>query len=231
MRTRDKLICILTILGALLMIGWVGSEEYHAAGKTLQEVQQDAHEIAEAMRSKGYPEDNGVILAASEMWWQAEAEKETAPEPSEPERYYTEAQMGEYPYACIVWQYLRGDLGLSPQVAAGILGNMMCECGGLTLDLQPYTGGYGYYGICMWYLAYTNGALSLGSDITEQLAYLGNTLEWSFDYWGEDYETFLASSNAWDAAYTFERVYERGSWHSLRGQCAQQAYEYFTEGT
>lgn len=70
----------------------------------------------------------------------------------------------KYPEASAVWRYLTVDLGLNNYVAAGIMGNMMNECGGNSLKLQPlitsnhsmvYKGEtYHFYGLCQWYLGY-----------------------------------------------------------------------------
>ena len=197
--------------------------------------QEIAHEIADLMRSYGYSEDNPIIRAASDWWWAEENAKPSniaALEPShesdhEVITYVTQEQRAEYPVASAVWQYLKSDLGLSDVCAAGIIGNMMAECGGQTLDLQPYIYGYGYYGLCMWYLEYTNGRLYWGSSVDEQLIYLGDTLEWAFDYWGYDYQEFCSLTDAYSAAYMFEVVYERGTWSDIRGQNAMEALAYF----
>lgn len=72
-------------------------------------------------------------------------------------KYGTISQSGtdvpmEGSYAERVWDYLRS-LGYSEAATAGILGNMMAECGGQTLDLDPFIIGYtpGFsYGLCQW---------------------------------------------------------------------------------
>ena len=42
------------------------------------------------------------------------------------------------------------NLGWNDYVCAGILGNMMAEAGGGTLDLQTTIYGNGFYGLCQW---------------------------------------------------------------------------------
>lgn len=61
----------------------------------------------------------------------------------------------EYPYAAETWFTLR-ELGYSEEVTAGIIGNMMIETGGGTLNLKPtlYSSGGGFYGLCQWSLHY-----------------------------------------------------------------------------
>ena len=74
MQTSHKFIALLSVVAMILMIGWVGYDEVNGAGKAPEEVQEDVHEIADLMRSKGYTEDCKVIRAASEMWWEAQEE-------------------------------------------------------------------------------------------------------------------------------------------------------------
>ena len=196
-----------------------------------------AHEMAECARKLGYDEDHVIIRTASDRWWYEYNKKQDIinadkiEEVNEPVNtttmYVTEAQMAQYPVASQVWQFLKNDMGLSDPVAAGILGNMMAECGGQTLDLQPYIYGYGYYGLCMWYLEYTNGRLYWGSSVEEQLNYLKDTAEWAFNYWGYDWDYFCSLTDAYSAAYMFEIVYERGTWASIRGWNAYDAQNYF----
>lgn len=77
-----------------------------------------------------------------------------------------------------VWDYLRS-LGYSEMGAAGILGNMAVECGGLTLDLDPTATNYlGCYGIVQWcpppYSGHFNqGGMYVGMPFEDQLRYLG----------------------------------------------------------
>ncbi len=214
-----------------------------ATGTSYQEDKAAAHEAAELMRSYGYPEDNPVIQAASTWWWETDAAEQTeqtarslTEENTEvrqieaPAVTITEAQREEYPVACGVWRYLREDMGLSAPVAAGILGNMMAECGGQTLELQPYLCVNNFLGLCMWYAPYTNGRLTYGADVTDQLKYLSDTLETNMEYFGGDYEYFCGLESATDAAWYFSEYYERGGWHYVRARNAETALEYFGEG-
>lgn len=205
--------------------------------------QDVAHEMAECARALGFPEDHVIIRTASDRWWQEEYKRldlvaeldgiscihdqEIVEESPWPYKYTTPEQWAEYPVASQVWEYLRADMGLRPEAAAGIMGNMMAECGGQTLDLQYWLGAYGYTGLCMWYIDYTNGRLYYGCSLEEQLSYLNDTLAWSFDYWGDDYDYFANYADTFTAAYLFELTYERGTWASIRGWNAIDAYNYF----
>lgn len=228
-----KLIIITAILSLLTIPVWAVSE---AESRHAQEV---AHQMAECARELGYEEDHIIIREASSRWWaeqriiEALHEQDTevvqipAPEPGVT---ITEAQMEEYPVACGVWRYLREDMGLNPYVAAGIMGNMMQECGGNTLNLQPYLCVNNFLGLCMWYSPYTNGRLTYGADVTEQLEYLSDTLETNMTLFGGDYDYFTSLESATDAAWYFDEYYERGGWHSVRARNAETALAYFGEG-
>ena len=139
----------------------------------------------------------------------------------------------KYPNAAIVWNYLR-ELGYNKAVCAGILGNMMAEVGGHTLELQPCIYAGNYYGLCMWYLPYAASHLN-GANIHVQLQYLTNTIKseinnFGFKYYnGFDYSQFLSITDPGSAAKAFAACYERcASWsYQIRIKNAYAAYDYF----
>jgi hypothetical protein len=137
----------------------------------------------------------------------------------------------EYPTATYIWTYFK-DLGYSNQVCAGILGNIMAETRGNTLDIQATISGNGYYGICQWNKAYSN---VWGASLEEQCDYLRDTIEYEFDTFGYvykrnfDYNSFLDLTDIKSAALAFAKCYERcgsGSYYT-RQQNAIAAYNYF----
>ena len=142
-----------------------------------------------------------------------------------------------YPTAEKVWVYLTEQLYYSDYIAAAIIGNMMVECGGMTLDLkwdlQFSTGEY--YGLCQWAKRYYPDIH--GKSILLQLEYLYKTMPYEFKTFGKLYKSgftlqdFLSMEDCREAALAFAKVYERcgeGS-YPKRQKCAQQAYEYFTK--
>lgn len=139
---------------------------------------------------------------------------------------------GEHAAATTVWNYLRS-LGYNKAICAGIIGNMMSECGGHTLDLQWWIYDDGFYGVCQWYVGYYP-AIN-GTDLYTQLDYLASTIAYEFNtfgfkyYSGFNYEAFLQIDNYYDAAIAFAKCYERcASWtYSSRTSNAAKAYEYF----
>lgn len=114
-----------------------------------------------------------------------------------------------------VWSYLKS-YDYSDSVAAGIMGNMMRECGGDTLNLDwsivGHYNGDEFYGLCQWCLKYTPAGFK-NSTIKEQCDYLHRTIESEFatyggNYNGITYSEFLKADTR-TAAIAFERVYER----------------------
>lgn len=71
-----------------------------------------------------------------------------------------------------VWTYMKS-YGYSDSVAAGIIGNMMRECGGDTLNLDwdvvGHFNGDEYYGLCQWCLLYTPSGFALPKRKTKKL--------------------------------------------------------------
>lgn len=146
-----------------------------------------------------------------------------------------ERWINEYPVATEVWFYLR-EYGYSEEVTSGILGNMMAECGGITLNLDPNA--YNPYenggGLCGWLYQYFPEAEN--ANLEEQCKILTDTIEKQFDifsfcyYRGFSYEEFLRMTSVEDIALAFAKVYERcsSSSYALRQDCASVAYNYFT---
>lgn len=187
-----------------------------------------AHTVAEDAREMGYLETDSIIQTAKEKWYEADGSY----------KYYKnfEKKFEEYPIATICWIYLK-DLGYTDYVVAGIIGNMMVECGGLTLDLNPYiyAGYYGnYYGLCMWYAPYYPDICEM--DTIGQLDYLASNIKYEVDaygyffYQGFNFDSLIKVNNVYDAAWGFGKAYERcgcEQCYPMRANCAYIAYEYF----
>ena len=134
-----------------------------------------------------------------------------------------------------VWTYLKS-YGYSDSVATGIIGNMMRECGGDTLnldwDIVGHFNGDEYYGLCQWCLRYTPSNFK-GATIKEQCEYLRKTIKSEFaayggNYNGITYQQFLKADTR-TAAIAFERVYERCGDYAFedarRADNAEKAYQ------
>ena len=145
-----------------------------------------------------------------------------------------EVNAGEYPVATQVWLYMK-DLGWNDAVCAGIMGNMMAETGGQTLNLNPslYASGGLYYGICQWHATWC-GEIH-GASLEAQCDYLRDTIKQELDSYGwlycdgMDYEEFLNMTSPSEAALCFAKAYERcaSGTYSVRQNNADNAYSYF----
>lgn len=135
---------------------------------------------------------------------------------------------GNYNQAQKVWNYLR-DLGLNEYVCAGIIGNIMAEVGGQTLDISrwpQYSQGT-YYGICQWAGSRKNRLLNdFGTTLGDQIRFLSVEL---FEVIPKD-NSFYNMQDEQEAALYFAKYYERCSskYYSVRQKNATKALEYFT---
>ena len=144
---------------------------------------------------------------------------------------------GSYPEATQVWRYMKEELGWNDYVCAGVMGNLMAEVGGQTLNLHPGLYGHAggnYYGICQWSATYYPGIQ--GASLDAQLDFLRDTVKKELDTYGYlfrkgmDYDAFCALTDAEDAALAFAKAYERcgsGS-YGVRQSNALKALNYFT---
>lgn len=199
--------------------------------------QEAANKLAESARKLGWPEESEPIASAKNEWWNAqlaievyEARYKELYAESEEAKWETKA--AEYPAATQIWRYMK-DLGWNDYVCAGIMGNLMAEVGGQTLDIQYWLQGNGYYGMCQWNKAYRSGVW--GADLTGQCDFLRDTIKYEIDTFGYAYkkgfnlDSFLNMSNERDAAKAFAKCYERcgSSTYTIRMNNAEKAYNYF----
>lgn len=190
-----------------------------------------AHQMADAARELGYSEDHAVIVLARQEYKEANALRKTYQAIYDKLLEHWHQKEEEYPTAAYIWNYFK-ELGYNNQVCAGILGNIMAETGGNTLEIQATIFGNGYYGMCQWNKAYSN---VWGASLEEQCDYLRDTIEYEFDTFGYaykrsfNYDSFLEITDIKDAALAFAKCYERcgsGSYYT-RQQNAIAAYNYF----
>lgn len=198
--------------------------------------QKTAHELAESARKLGWPEESEPIASAKNEWWNAQlaieaydARYEELYATSEEAKWATKA--AEYPAATQIWRYMK-DLGWNDYVCAGIMGNLMAEVGGQTLDIQYWLYGKNYYGMCQWSKTYSK---VWGTDLNTQCDFLKDTIKYEIDTFGYTYQkgfnfnSFLNMSNERDAAKAFAKCYERcgSSTYNIRMNNATKAYNYF----
>lgn len=211
-----KFIIILIVISCL--IGSCAAASYEATLSSLQKSMASAHSLAESARFIGYWEDYFIIRMAKDQWHTAHNEY---------------VKLTRYPAAARIWLYLK-DQGFNDAVCAGILGNIMAEVGGQTLDIRYWIGGNGYYGMCQWSKAYCPDVWGLG--LYGQLDYLMQTIHYEFDTFGFcykkgfTYEDFIQMTDEKEAALAFAKCYERcaSQHYYIRTINATKALEYFT---
>lgn len=206
---------------------------------SLVATQTKAHELAVAARALGWPETASAIEMAKTEWNNAQLKKEYYQDRydelyEELDLAKWDAKMAEYPEATTIWLYMK-DLGWSDYVCAGIMGNMVAECGGATLALQPtiYDSSRHFYGICQWSKTWYGDIH--GADLLTQCNFLRDTIKFEIDTFGYAYkknfnfDTFLSMTNEKDAAKAFAVTYERcAEWtYGVRQKYATMAYDYF----
>lgn len=137
----------------------------------------------------------------------------------------------EYPVATYIWCYMK-EQGWSDYVCAGIMGNIMQETGGRSLNIN-YMHSNNYYGMCCWKKAYHPRVV--GADLKGQCEYLLETIIPSMNTYGYMYqdgytfEDFLEAESIEEAAAAFMIVYERPGHTNptKRVENGQKAYKYF----
>ena len=136
---------------------------------------------------------------------------------------------GNYDQAQMVWDGLK-KLGLNDYVCAGILGNIMAEVGGQTLDISkwPVYSQDTYYGICQWSNGRKQRLLNdFGTTLNDQIRFLSVEL---FEVIPKD-NSFYNMQDEREAALYFAKYYERCSskYYTVRQKNATKALEYFTK--
>ena len=187
--------------------------------------------MADAARQLGYSENHDVIELAVNEYDKANELRQSYQDVYDNLMEHWHQKEEEYPVATYIWSYFK-DLGYNDQVCAGILGNIMAEVGGNTLNIQYELSNSSYYGMCQWNKAYSE---VWGASLEEQCNYLENTIEYEFNTFGHaykkgfDYNDFLNMTSITDAALAFAKCYERcgsGS-YTTRQNNAIIAYNYF----
>lgn len=143
----------------------------------------------------------------------------------------------EYPIATQVWLYMKNNFGWSDIVCAGIMGNIMAEIGGGTLDFSDWNHDDGPYGMFQWLgqreidIKQIYGTMP---SIEEQLEFMYDELYGTDEViqqvtdWQRD-RIFNASTLEKVAVY-FCIYFERpGNSGYVRKGYARIAYDYFTE--
>ena len=227
--------CIITTSRGLNSYNYSNRHLLEAAITEQESRMESAADMAAAARKLGYPEEHEIIQAAKVEWGNAykkcEEYRATYIKIMDKHEAHLNNLEGQYPAATNIWHFLKNE-GYNDYVCAGILGNMMIEVGGGTLNLKYDAYGQGYYGICQWSRGYSE---VWGTSLGYQCEFLRDTIQYEFNVFGKlyrtnfDYNSFLKLANEREAALAFAKVYERCSskTYTKRQNCAAIAYDIF----
>lgn len=195
--------------------------------------------VYEGLLLLGYDSEHPAVVMAKTDFENAETDVE----------YYTEQQLirqeeknwrvrtEEYPVATQAWLYMKNELGFSDTVCAGIMGNMMAECGGCwTSDLDWDASSSSGYGMIQWLGGRKQQLFSIyGSNpsVENQLNFVKDELYGTNGVTKQvtdsQLDKIINAETPEDCAYAFACYYERcGEGHRwVRRDYARRAYEYF----
>ena len=195
--------------------------------------------VYEGLLLLGYDTEHPAVVMAKTDFENAEADVE----------YYTEQQLirqeeenwrvraEEYPVATQAWLYMKNELGFSDVVCAGIMGNMMAECGGCwTSDLDWDVSSSSGYGMIQWLGGRKQQLFSIygnNPSVENQLDFVKDELYGTNGVTKQvtdsQLDKIINAETPEDCAYAFACYYERcGEGHRwVRRDYARRAYEYF----
>lgn len=195
--------------------------------------------VYEGLLLLGYVEEHPAVVMAKTDFQNAEADVEYYAEQQlirqEEENWRLRAE--EYPVATQAWLYMKNELGFSDTVCAGIMGNMMAECGGCwTSDLDWDVSSSSGYGMIQWLGGRKNQLFSIygnNPSIEDQLNFMKDELYGTNGVTKQvtdsQLDKIINAETPEDCAYAFACYYERcGEGHRwVRRDYARRAYEYF----
>ena len=215
---------------------------YNEANSLLDEAtkrQETAQMVLDGLIELGYEPDHPAIVMAY-----AELENRTAAvayyqakQVEWEEIHKWEVRASEYPVATQVWLYMKEEFGWSDTVCAGIMGNMMAECGGCwTSDLHWNVSSSSGYGMIQWLGGRKQQLFNIyGSSpsIEDQLNFMKDELYGTNGVTKQvtdsQLDQIMNADSPEDCAYAFacyfERCGEGNRW--VRRDYARRAYDYF----
>ena len=153
------------------------------------------------------------------------------------EQYKWEVRAAEYPVATQAWLYMKNELGFNDTVCAGIMGNMMAECGGCwTSDLNWNVNSSSGYGMIQWLGGRRNQLFSIyGSNpsVENQLSFMKDELYGTNGVTKQVTDSqlnkIMNAESPEECAFAFATYFERcaEAHRSIRRGYARRAYEYF----
>lgn len=195
--------------------------------------------VYEGLLSLGYAEEHPAVVMAKTDVENREADCVFYQENQaiHQEAYEWEVRASEYPVATQVWLYMKEEFGWNDIVCAGIMGNMMAECGGCcTSDLDWDVSSSSGYGMIQWLGGRKQQLFNIyGSSpsIEDQLNFMKDELFGTNGVTKQvtdsQLDKIINADNPEDCAYAFACYFERcGEDHRwVRRDYARRAYEYF----
>lgn len=215
---------------------------YDEANASLEKAiarQELTNTVYQGLITLGYADDHPAVVMAKTDIENADADVAYYQEQFEiwEEKHKWEVRASEYPVATQVWLYMKNELGYNDIVCAGIMGNMMAECGGCwTSDLDWDVSSSSGFGMIQWLGGRKSQLFSIYGNtpsIEDQLNFMHDEL------YGTDGVTWQVTQSQLDkimgaetpeeCAYAFACYFERcGEGHRApRRGFARRAYEYF----
>ena len=215
---------------------------YDEANASLEKAiarQETTNTVYQGLITLGYADDHPAVVMAKTDIENADADVAYYQEQFEiwEEKHKWEVRASEYPVATQVWLYMKNELGYNDIVCAGIMGNMMAECGGCwTSDLDWDVSSSSGFGMIQWLGGRKSQLFSIYGNtpsIEDQLNFMHDEL------YGTDGVTWQVTQSQLDkimgaetpeeCAYAFACYFERcGEGHRApRRGYARRAYEYF----
>lgn len=195
--------------------------------------------IYKGLLTLGYAEDHPAAVMAKTDMENAQADVVYYQEQFEifEEIRKWEVRASEYPVATEVWLYMKNEFGWNDIVCAGIMGNMMAECGGCwTSDLDWDVNSSSGFGMIQWLGSRKKQLFSIYSkkpSIENQLNFMKDEL---YGTNGVDKQVsekelnkIMNAETPEECAFAFASYFERCSeeHRAPRRGYARTAYEYF----
>ena len=195
--------------------------------------------IYEGLLTLGYAEDHPAVVMAKTDTENAQADVVYYQEQFEifEEIRKWEVRASKYPVATKVWLYMKNEFGWNDIVCAGIMGNMMAECGGCwTSDLDWNVHSSSGFGMIQWLGGRKKQLFSIYGEnpsIEDQLNFMHDELygtdgvTWQVSQ--KQLDKIMNASSPEECAFAFATYFERcGEQHRApRRGYAKRAYEYF----
>ena len=201
--------------------------------------QESANSIYNGLITLGYAENHPATIMAKTDIETTQADLNYYQEQITiwSEKLKWEKCAAEYPVATQVWLYMKNEFGWSDTVCAGIMGNMMAECGGCwTSDLDWDANGSSGFGMIQWLGGRKKQLFSIYGEspsIENQLHFMKDELYGTNGVTKQVTDSqlnkIMNAKSPEDCAFAFATYFERcGEGHrAIRKGYARRAYEYF----